>query len=190
MSLLVNEFRDVWRLKRATDGLSFKPEGRAGSRVTARLRNGSNYCIQRATAYVTLHHSIEDILDPPMHFRAFISPAHRRKLQGDRLCWSVTMPELNPMSVDVFPGEAQLLDLADFGENAEWIEIPSEMGYSSSQTPEEARQSPRPISSRIFLRADKRYQAEVRIVSRNTRARIFKIEIDARERDQPVRPVG
>jgi hypothetical protein len=187
MSLLVNEFREFWRLKRASGALTLEPQGRAGSRVTARVKNGSNYCIERATAYVTVHHDLDDILAPPLHFRAFIWPAHRRKLQEDRLCWSATMPERNPMCVDVFPGEGQLLDLADFGATSEWIEVPSEMGYSSSQTEREAQEASSRISSRVFLRAGKRYRASVKIVSKVTKARTFEIEIDAANLAQPVR---
>jgi len=96
MSLLVNEFRGFWRLKRTTAGLSLKPVGRAGSRVTARVKNDSSCCVERATAYITVHHDLDDVLPPTMHFAAFISPRHRRKLQEDRLCWSVTMPNAIP----------------------------------------------------------------------------------------------
>lgn len=190
MSLLVNEFRDGWRLKRASDGLSLKPEGRTGSRVAARVRNESHYCVERATAYITVHHDLDDILPPPMHFTAFIWPNHMRKLQEDHLCWSVTMPERNPMSVDIFPGEGQLLDLADFGLASDWIEIPSEMGYSSSQTRDQIKGGSTPISSRVFLRAGKRYRASVKIVSRGTRARTFEIEFDAANPAQPVRRIA
>jgi hypothetical protein len=186
VSLLVNEFRDSLRIKRATNGLRLQPEGRAGTRVTARVKNDSNYCIDRATAYVTIHHELDDILSPPLHFAAFIGPYYRKTLQEDRLCWSVTKPERNPMSVDIYPGESQLLDLADFGARSEWIEVPSEMGWSSGQTAEQARHDGQ-ISSRVFLRAGKKYRGSVKVVSKVTRARTFEIEIDPADEVQPVR---
>jgi hypothetical protein len=189
-SLLVNEFRDGLRLKRATSGLSLKAERRAGSRVTARVRNESNYCIERATAYVTVHHDLEDVLSPPLHFAAFVSPKHMRKVQEDRLCWSVTMPDRNPMCVDIFSGEWQSLDVADFGAMSQWIEIPSEMAYSSNQTAAEVNGGTVQISSRVFLRAGKKYRATIKIVSKVTTARSFEIEIDATNVEQPVREVA
>jgi hypothetical protein len=69
--------------------------------------------------------------------------------------------ERNPVSVDIFPEEGQLLDLADFGATSEWIEIPSEMGYSSSQAAANG-----PISSRVFLRTGREYRASTRSSAR------------------------
>jgi hypothetical protein len=61
------------------------------------------------------------------------------------------------------------------------------MGYASSQMPHEAAGTTTPISSRVFLRAGKKYRASVKIVSKVTKARTFEIEIDASDESQPVR---
>ncbi len=186
-SLAVNEFRDWWRIKRATSRLSFKPERKAGSRATARVKNNSNYVIHNAVAYITINHDLQDLLQPPKHFAAFIAKGrHERKLQEDRLCWSVAAPDRNPSSVNVLPGEWQLLDIADFGEHSEWIEIPSEMGWSSSQKAEEVARVPQ-IVSRVFLRGGKTYSGSVKIVSEDTRACSFNIEINPSDQEQPIK---
>jgi hypothetical protein len=186
-SLSVNEFRDWWRIKRTTSQLSFRPERRAGSRATARVKNDSNYALHNAVAYVTINHDMQDLLPPPKHFAAFIKKGkHERKLQEDRLCWSVAAPDRNPISVNVLPGEWQLLDIADFGERSEWVEIPSEMGWSSSQTEEDIRGVPQ-ITSRVFLRAGKIYSGSVKIVSEDSRARIFGLEINPSDPEQPLK---
>jgi hypothetical protein len=182
-SLLVNELRDWFRVWRATKGIRLKPQGRAGSRVTARVT--SKRMVHGAVAYITLHHDLEDVIAPPKHFSAFISLAHRKKLQEDRLCWSVAAPSRNPASADIFAGEWQLLDVADFGEDGDWIEIPSELGWSSSQTETDIK-SQRAISSRVFLRGDKRYRGVIKIVSADTTARSFEIEINGADQAQPL----
>lgn len=188
MSLLVNEVRDWWRIKRTTKGISLGAEKRAGSRVTARVKNGSKHCIHTAVAYISLDHDRDDVLTPPKHFLAFISPAHPKKLEEDRLCWAVAAPLPNPPSVDIFPGERQVLDIADFGENSGWVEIPSEVGWSSGQTEAETkREDIKRLSSRVFLRAGKRYQGTIKIVSASTRRRVFKVEIDPSNASEPLR---
>jgi hypothetical protein len=190
-SLGVNELRDWWRLQRATDGIDVEEEGRAGSRVTARVKNSSNYCIHDATAYVTIQHGHEDVLSPPRPFRAYLWPEYRKKLTQDRLCWAVKAPTPNPVSVDIFPREEQVLDVADFGANSEWVEIPSEVGYSSSQTAADVERveskGGQRISSRIFLKSGKKYCGTIKIVSANTKARAFEIEIDPSDTEKPLR---
>ena len=164
------------------------PQPRAGSRVTARVINDSAYPVRGAIAYITVQHELEDVLPPPLHFASYISPVHMKRVEEDRLCWSATSPVRNPVSIDIYSGEHQCLDVLDLGAARRWIEIPSEAGYSSSQTKNQAEQHGA-ISSRVFLRADRKYQADVRIVSADTRSRTFAVEIDATDQDRPVKLV-
>jgi hypothetical protein len=95
------------------------------------------------------------------------------------------------MSIDIYGGEHQSLDLLDLGAEARWIEIPSEEGYSSSQTAEEAATQGE-ISSRVFLRSDRKYAAQIKIVSADTRADRwckFAVEIDPLNREWPIKLV-
>jgi len=153
--------------------------------------NDSNYLVHGAVAYITVQHEREDVLPPPLHFAAYIGPAHLKTLtedEEDRLCWSATRPERNPVSMDIYAGEHQCLDVIDLGRDSHWIEIPSEAGYSSSQTKVQSEKNGA-ISSRVFLRADRKYRAQIKIVSADTRARTFAIEIDATAQDKPVKLV-
>ncbi len=184
-SLWVNTVQDWWRVRRVSRTLRLAPQSRAGSRVTARVINDSNYPVRGAVAYITVRHELEDVLRPPLHFAAYISPAHLTRLTEDRLCWSATSPVRNPASIDIYAGEHQCLDLMDLGTANDWIEIPAEGGYSSSQTEDQSKHLGA-ISSRVFLRADRKYRAQVRIVSADTRARTFDVEIDATNRREPV----
>lgn len=186
LSFWLNTVQDWLKIRRVSSKIRLVPESRVGSRVTARVVNDSNYTVRNAIAYVSVCHDLEEVMAPPLHFTAHINPDHLKLLKEDRLCWSATSPVRSPVSIDIYSGESQCLDIADFGSQTAWIELPSEAGYSSSQTSTEAQGSGA-ISSRIFLRANRIYSVEIRIVTADTRSRTFRIEIDASNREQPVR---
>lgn len=190
-SFWLNTVQDWWRVRRVSKRIRLIPEERAGSRVTARVVNESSYPVRGAVAYISIDHTRDDVLPPPLHFAAYVSPQHMRTVTEDRLCWSARSPTRNPMSIDIHAGEHQSLDLLDLGRERRWIEIPSEEGYSSSQTTEEAA-TQGAISSRVFLRSDSKYRAQIRIVSADTRAGRwckFAVEIDTSNEQRPVKLV-
>lgn len=187
-SFWLNSFQDWWRVRRVSKRMRLLPEARAGSRLTARVVNDSHYAVRGAVAYISIDHTPHDVLPPPLHFAAYVSPQHLRIVREDRLCWSARTPTPNPMSIDIYAGEHQSLDLLDLGAQSLWIEIPSEEGYSSSQTPQQAATHGQ-IASRVFLRSDRRYRATIRIVSADTKAGKwcrFELEIDPSNTQRPI----
>jgi hypothetical protein len=172
-AFVVNLFSTRWTRWRLYHGLKLKPQERTGSRACMRVQNGYIFPINSAYAYLTIHHEISDVIAPPNNFSAFITPQSRCRVVEDRLCWSITTPNSNPPSVDVYPGELQSLDVVNFG--PDWLEFPSENGWASMGK-----------TSRVFIKS-KRYQATIKIVSRDTKAKSFNIEIDPDKLDSPIR---
>jgi hypothetical protein len=72
----------------------------------------------------------------------------------------------NPASLNIYSGERQSLDIANFDPNREWIEIPSESGWGTVSG-----------TSRVFLRW-KKYEATIKIVSKDSKAKDFLVQID------------
>ena len=157
--------------------LSFEPQNRVGHRVTARVRNRTSYVMRDAVAYVTINNELADVAEPIGD--AFTDPRTRKQVVEDRLCWSIAG---NPFHLDIYPDEAQSLDIAGFEDGtAGRIEIPSEEGWSSS------RAAGQPIRSRVFLRGGKKYLGKISVVSADSRARVFYIEIDPNDPDRPLK---
>ena len=189
VSFWINTFQEWARVRRISRKLRLEPQPRVGSRVTARVVNDSNCLIRGAVAYLTIQHELADVIAPPKHFAAFVVPdRHLKKLEEDKLCWSAVAPTRNPALIDIYAGERQLLDVADFGASDHWIEIPSEVGYSSSQTEGESKTKGQ-ISSRVFLKAGRPYLGTIKIVSADTRAKIFEVEIDLADARHPLKPI-
>jgi hypothetical protein len=179
--LTANVFAARWRLYWLHRRLRLEPQPKAGTRGTARVRNGYIYPVSGAFAYITIHHELSDVIAPPEPFDAYISPAHLCQVNEDRLCWSVTAPETNPPCVDILAGERQALEVVNI--SAAWIEIPSERGWATSQdvsalrTLKDTGRNDDIKKSRVFL-VRKRYKALIKIVSKDTKAKTFKIDID------------
>ncbi len=121
-AFLVNLFSTRWSRWRLYRSLRIEPHPRIGSRACVRVYNGYISALNGAYAYLTIDHELTDVLEPPVS--AFITPGSRTRVWEDRLCWSVTTPSSNPPMVDIYPGERQSLDVANFG--SDWIEFPSE----------------------------------------------------------------
>jgi hypothetical protein len=155
-----------YRLERLHCCLDLKPQDRAGSRVTARVCNGYVFPLTSVWAYITITHELSDILPPPNGVEAYVWPHHPKLVQEDRLCWSFAG---NPAFMDIYPGEKQSLDIANFDLAGKWIEIPSEDGWGSELGKRK--------SSRVFLKW-KKYDVTVKIVSKDTRAKKFAVQID------------
>jgi hypothetical protein len=185
ISLWVSRFQDRLKIRSITSQLRLVMEPKVGTRVTARVINGSVYPIRGAVAYITIDHRTEDVMIPPLHFEAFSSKGHPKQVVEDRLCWSANSLVPKPMSIDIFSGEHQSLDVADLGDwKSEWIEFPSEMGYASSQP------MPGPVKSRVFLGRSRKYDATIKIVSADTREKIFTIRVDTSDLHRPIEVVG
>jgi hypothetical protein len=169
-TLLVNFFSTKFRIERYYCTLQLEPQTKAGTRVTARIFNGYDYPMNDAIAYITIYHKESDIQDPPIGYDAFIKRRdHKKLVEDDRLCWSL---DGNPYKTDIYAGERQSLDVFEVVDSQNWIQIPSERGWGS-----EKYENGRPGKARIFLNR-KRYEAEIKIVSKDTKAKKFNIAID------------
>ena len=180
-SLIVNLLLGRWRLWRLYRNLRLEPQPRTGTRATARIYNGYIYPLDSVWAYITIEHELSDVLPPPHPFEAYVTRDHLCRVCEDRLCWSATMPSRNPPVVDIYAGERQALDIANFGQD--WIEIPSESGWATSQEEAQVKhlrdteKGDAIRRSRVFLRL-KKYSATIRIISKSTKAKEFAVEID------------
>jgi hypothetical protein len=177
VSFTLNTAYPWFRVRWIASRITFVAENRVGHRVTGRVRNRTGYVLRGAVAYVTIDHELNDIAEPTG--TAFTNPRTPKKVTEDRLCWSLAG---NPVSVDIYPDEAQSLDIAGFEAlPLGRIEIPSEQGWSSSSP------STNPVSSRVFLRGGKTYSGKIRIVSADARGKDFWIRIDPSDLVSPVK---
>ena len=140
-----------------------------GSRVTVRIFNNSIFPMNDTYAYITIVHEKSDVRTPPDQKKSYIYPpdnssrGHLCIVQEDRLCWSMAS---NPASLNIYSGERQSLDIANFDPKHEWIEIPSESGWGTVGG-----------ISRVFLKW-KKYEATIKIVSKDSKAKEFSVQID------------
>ena len=187
MSLYVNIWHNRWQIRYLTRNISILLREKTGSGASIGIINNSIFPIRATWAYITIEHEIDDILKPPGSNEAFIVPkGHEVIVKEDRLCWAVKTSQGNPPVVDIYPGEQQILSIANI--EADWIEIPSEMGRSSEQSEKERNRlhQREHMKSRVFLKR-KKYSARVKIVSMNTRARCFDITIDPEDEKYPLK---
>lgn len=162
-ALVVNFFAARFRLCMLHWRLQLKGEPLVGCRVTARVFNGYIYPLNSAIAYISVEHQGDDVMTPPNNCDAYIKPTHLRQLKEDRLCWSRAG---NPDVIDIYAKELQNLDVFEIDREGKWIQIPSEKGWGTTGG-----------ISRGFLKA-KKYAATIKIVSKDTKAKEFKVEID------------
>jgi hypothetical protein len=167
-------FAALYRRKRLEACLEFEPQDRFGDRVTTRICNGYDFPLNSVWAYITITHELSDIAPPPSGFKAYVGPRCSKIVKEDRLCWSFSG---NPSSFNIYPGEKQSLDVAGFDPGRNWIEIPSEDGWGSEL--EKGK------SSRVFLNW-KKYDAKIKIVSKDTRAKEFEVQIDPDNEKTPL----
>jgi hypothetical protein len=153
--------------------LQLEPQQIFGVRVTARVFNGYDFPMNDAIAYITIYHEESDVRHPPNNrYDAFIKPPNDvKQVREERLCWSING---NPYKTDIYAGEKQSLDIFEVGDC--WIEIPSESGWGAI-TYENGRRG----KARVFLNR-KRYEAVIKIVSKDTKAKEFKVVIDPNDK--------
>jgi hypothetical protein len=159
---VVNRCEGAYQRCRLHKLLDFYIPENQGNIVAARVVNGYVLPLQDCWVYITLgYNPMKDILEPDGgRDKAFIYPDNPRELKEDRLCWSRAG---NPPNLDIYAGEHQALDIVDIEPNGKWIAIPSEKGWGVR---------------RVFLRADRTYKGEIKIVSRDTKHKTFEIIID------------
>jgi hypothetical protein len=92
-------------------------------------------------------------------------------LKEDRLCWSRAD---NPDVIDIYARERQNLDVYEIDRQGFWIQIPSEKGWGTTGG-----------TARVFLKA-KKYTAIIKIVSKDTKAKEFKLQIDPFDKTAPL----
>ena len=77
------------------------------------------------------------------------------------------------------------MDIVDIQDG--YIEIPSEDGWASNQTENQVNvEKERRKDSRVFLKR-KKYRAEIKIVSKDAKAKVFQILIDPEDAMYPIR---
>jgi hypothetical protein len=158
----VSEPLRVWGLSK---NITATPQA-ATDAYRLRVCNPGKRTIEQAIAYISLKFDKRvDIVDGEES--AFINVSVREELNEDRLCWSIAAPDPHPVTIDIYPGEKQALDLVRF--HSDRIEIPSEQGWSDPK---------RNLRSRVLLR-NGRYEGRIHIVAKNTLRRSFDLVIDA-----------
>ena len=130
-----------------------------------RVCNYGMQTVEDAIVYISLTFDPKtDIIDN-MEEQAFIAKHNRVGLCEDRLSWAVAAPVPNPLSVNIYPGEKQLLPIIRIHPNQ--FEIPSEQGMATQTKGKK---------SRVFLKI-KRYKGSLYIVARNTLRRDFDLVV-------------
>jgi len=159
----------VWWLKYHLD---FLAEPKSGTHAFARIYNGYIFPLHSVFVYITIDHQLSDIVETPLPNKAFVNKGCQRIVTEDRLCWSFAE---NPASIDIYAGEKQAIGIANV--TTDWIEFPSEDGWSTLTDGKK--------TSRVFL-ARKKYDATINIVSKDTKAKEFKILIDPDNVESPI----
>jgi hypothetical protein len=163
---IANRLASIWTRWKLHKKLLFISQQPIGARTSARIYNSYVLPLNSVYAYISIEHKNSDVLASPDHRVPFIRPEHLGTVREDRLCWSISP---NPPCVDIYAGEKQSLDLGEFN-NPKWILIPSECGWENP---------------RVFLKVRK-YNATIKIISKDTKAKEFKIEIDPHNHLNPV----
>ena len=172
-SLVVTFLATRWRICKLHRGLLFEPQpgSTAHSHKSARIYNSYIFPLNSVFAYISINHQMSDIVAPPPGKNAFVNTGCPLIVNEDRLCWSFAG---NPASIDIYAGEKQAIGIANV--TADWIEFPSENGWATMTSGK---------TSRVFLKR-KKYHATIKIVSKDTKAKEFKIVIDPDNVDLPI----
>lgn len=166
--LILYEVQPRMRRGGLTKKLAIRDVNRHGVHANLSVYNGGYFTIGNAVAYLTVESSPSDILDSPFKDVAtFINPAAPLELREMPLCWSIRAPVRNPMKTDIYAKEATAL--SPFAIHPQCIEIPSEEGWYHEKGKTRA--------ARVFLRR-KKYKGLLKLVSNDTNARVFRIELD------------
>ena len=170
VSLLVNLVVQVLlpRLRRRnlTRKLSVIAEPPHDGNARFRVVNGGYWTIADAMLYLQLDFEEADTLPPTPDLRVWIAPGRFVPMSGDQLCWSVSP---NPMKVDILAKERQ--QFSPFKILPGGILIPAERGWP-------------PEIARVLLKR-RVYTGQLRFVSADTDARIFRVRINPDSQHSP-----
>jgi hypothetical protein len=134
------------------------------NKVAVRLRNDYVLPLTDCCAYVSLKYDQSDIMVPPPGHDAVITPTDPLlSVDVERLCWSAHFPTQNPAKVDIYAGETHGLEIFIYDLQAPWLALLTEKWDKPC---------------RVFLKGGKKYRGELRIVSKEMRAKSWQIEID------------
>jgi hypothetical protein len=150
----------IRRLK-LTRKLSLIVDPKHGEHVRLRVINEGFWTMEDTTLYLALEFNLAAVLPEP-GLKAHITVENFVPLSGDQLCWSVRAPGITPIKVPIYAGERQPFSLCRI--ESDRIVIPSEEGWP-------------PNYARVFLRPGS-YIGNLRIVSKDTTARLFHVRID------------
>lgn len=149
--------RKIWKRMRA------HPECYPGfGGFWCRIVNDSRFNMGKAIAYITIVHEVDDILPPPPGRNAYNERLAGLVPREVQLCWAVQelASNLNPMRVEIYPGEKQPLAFGSVEDNL--IEIFSEKCREPA---------------RVFL-VRKIYKGTLKVVCMDCQAKEFPFEID------------
>ncbi len=164
-TLITQKVSEPWRVWSLSKSITADPELTPNA-CRVRVCNRGKRSIKQAIAYISIKYDKQlDLVDGEQS--AFIGIHERVELNEDRLCWSIASPVQNPVTIDIYQGEKQALDLVLF--HSDRIEIPSEQGWHNPE---------RRTRSRVYLHR-KRYEGSIHIVAENTLRRSWNLVIDA-----------
>jgi hypothetical protein len=190
------------RVAEITDALSVITVPAQGDGVVIRISNPTNYPIRKASATVTMDHTLEDVLQPK-DFMAYIEFGHLVTVVDDGLCWSEQIDGKNHSSVDIFAHEETSLSLFRFDhkETIRVTDLASVQNKAASARGELTKEyailkvaSPdgfgdlnvgRPQTRATVALIRKPYRFWVKIVSEDTRGKVWEFQFE----DGPTMPV-
>jgi hypothetical protein len=160
-----------------TKRLNVEPDIPHGRQFRCRVRNGGYWTVKNAIIYITLSFDQNDTCEPPPGHNAIIRPDNFVPLKEDQLCWSVRAPDVNPIKVDIYAKEPQPFSPGALTNPGDMLMIPSEEGWP--------RFKDDPLKMRVFLRR-KQYSGYLMIVSEDTNARFFRLDINPDDNSAPI----
>ena len=142
--------------------LQFQFEESHGNYIRISLKNFGFWTVHRVKAYITIDHSIDDVI-PPEDSDSFITPSNYKSIKESQLCWAYrTSEQTNPPEIDIFSHEKVDINLCKC--NEEKLVVPSEEGWNKTK--------------RAFLK-NKNYCCNLKIVSEDTESKNISFIVDS-----------
>jgi hypothetical protein len=148
-----------------------------GGQFRCRVFNRGYFTIKNAVIYIFLPFNKNQTSLPPPGHNAFIRPDNFVTLIWDQLCWSVRVPIVNPLKVDIYAKEEQPFSPCALTQPGDLIIIPSEEGW-----PHPNNLHP---NLRVFLNRGI-YSGFLKVVSEDTNAKFFEITINPENNLTPI----
>jgi hypothetical protein len=145
-----------------TRWISISNSGHHVGNARFRIHNNGFSTISDATLYISIDFDESDIVKPTPH-NAHIKPNCFTALEEDQICWSIKTPTENPPTVSIFVNESH--SFSPFRVSGDEIHVPTEEGWP-----------PAAKHLRVVLKR-KNYDGTLKLVSADTNARIFRLEI-------------